>query len=129
MSKWKDQKEAEAKAAEEERLRLEELEAAMLHDLDQESELLKGFKERREKEDKRSKDVTDANYYFVVCFSNADQMEEFCDNFGLDSDEVYMDGREVARRFRKALKTPDSEFPRTQPFNKDYTIRAREEKH
>ena len=126
MSKWKEQKEAEAKAAEEEALRLEELEAALLHDLDEESELLKGFKERREKEAKRAQDVTDANFYFVVCFSNNIQLEEFCDNFGLNSDEVYMDGRDVAKKLKKALKSPDTEFPKTQPFNKEYVNRARE---
>lgn len=91
-------------------------------------EALIAFQERREKENKRFKDITDTNYYFVVCFSNNAQMTEFCNEFGLDVAFKYYDGREIARQFRKAIRTPDMGSPTERPKNKDYMARAKKPK-
>ena len=127
MSSWKQMREAEARAAE-----LKEQEEAKTQSLKEVekgleetlTEAQKGFRERAKREEGRAKDVTDANYYFTIWFSNYPQLLEFCDNFGLDSNEMYMDGREVARKFRRALKNQDMDYPRTQAINKEYEIRA-----
>lgn len=127
MSKWKDNREAEQQTARAEQdqqpMGMEELEAAFASDID---ELHRAFRERTSKENKRFKDVYDTDYYFTVCFSNQEQMVEFCESVGLNSDQIYIDGREFARKIGKALKTADTEFPKTQPFNRDYVARARE---
>lgn len=88
------------------------------------TELQQAFRDRNEKEQARFKDVCDSNYYFVVCFSNRSQMEEFCGKVGLNSDDIYVDGREFSRKIGKALENPDTEFPKTQAFNKAWTERA-----
>lgn len=127
MSGWK---EARAREAEEARLKqdtkkkpsLKEFEDGMAEDLKNVREV---FRERAEKENKRFADVCDSDYYFVVCFSNKAQLQEFCDSVGLNSDEIYVDGREFAKRIKRTLSTPDTDFPKIQPFNKDYVDRAR----
>lgn len=129
MSKWREEREKEALANESKKKSkkaeaptLEEFEEGMAADLDSVHE---SFRARTEKENKRFADVCDSNYYFVVCFSNNAQMVEFCDMLGLNPDEIYMDGRQVARKIGRALKTPDTAFPKIQPFGKDYVQRAR----
>lgn len=124
MSKWKETKEAEARQQEEEeRLTLEQTETAY-HEIVEESELLRKFKERHEKESKRRQDVTDSNYYFVVCFSNSAQLHEFCDKFKLNPDQLYIDGREFAKKVNKALSAPDTDFQSRYGSSKDYADRA-----
>ena len=88
-------------------------------------ELHGAFRQRFEKEQKRVLDVCNADYYFVVCFSNKGQLDEFCSTVGLNPDEIYYDGRVFARKINRALKTPDTVFPKILPFSKDYTERAR----
>ena len=125
MSKWKETREAEIREQQEaeERQKLEDSEKE-LASIVEESELLQKFKERHAKESKRRQDVTDSNYYFVVCFSNNDQLKEFCDQFGLNPDLLYMDGKYFAKNVNKALQTPDTDFPRVQAGSKDYRDRA-----
>lgn len=125
MSKWKEAKEAELREQqeEEERQTLEQTEKE-LASIVEESELLRKFKERHEKEAKRRQDVTDSNYYFVVCFGNSGQLIEFCEKFGIDSDRLYIDGKEFARKVNRALQTPDPVFPRQQKGGEDYKNRA-----
>ena len=124
MSRWKEQKQAEqARAEAQEQPTLEEFEAGMEESFD---ELHEAFRERFKKERARVLDVVDSNYYFCVCFSNNKQLEEFCNSVGLNPDEIYYDGREFARKIGRVLKTPDTVFPKVQPFNRDYVERARE---
>ena len=126
MSKWKEQREAEERAAreeEEKKATLKDFEDGVAGDL---NTIQAAFRERMKNEEKRTKDVCDANYYFTVYFSNFDQLKEFCTNFNLDCNQMYIDGREFSKQLKKSLKTPDTEFPRTQPFNKDYVSRARD---
>ena len=120
MSKWKEMKET-TQPEPEEPMGMEAVEKAFDDQLD---EALVAFKERREKEKTRFADVTDTNYYFVVCFSNNAQMAEFCEKFGLDISYKYYDGREVARKFKRALQTPDMATPREKGKSKEYTERA-----
>ena len=122
MSRWKDQQKTEKVQEETKIPSLEEFEEGMENEID---ELHAAFRERYAKEQKRVLDVIDSNYYFVVCFSNHDQLNEFCDSIGLDPNAIYYDGREFARRINRALTTPDTTFPKVQPFGKDYVDRAR----
>lgn len=127
MSKWKEQKAQEAEAPEnQEPATLEEFEQAMDESI---QNLQNAFREKIVKEDKRVNDVVNCDYYFVVCFSNRDQLYEFCEGIGLNPAEIYIDGRQFARKINRALKTPDTQFPKTQPFNKDYVKRARNKEH
>ena len=129
MSKWKEAKEAEAKAAEKKAEgktpSLDELEGEMAERID---ELHQAFRDRAKQEEKRFADVCDSDYYFVVCFSNNGQLNEFCESVGLDPNEIYIDGREFTRKIKKALKTPDTEPSKIQPFNRDYVARAMEKR-
>ena len=88
--------------------------------------LHQAFRDRAAREQRRVVDVCDSNYYVVVCFSNREQLDEFCASIGLNADEIYMDGRDFAKKINRALKTPDTIFPKIQPFNRDYVRRARE---
>ena len=123
MSKWADQKAAEkAKPKKREPQTLEEFEQATENGMEQ---LHQAFRDRAAKEEKRVLDVVNCDYYFVVCFSNREQLYEFCNKAGLNPDEIYIDGRTFARKINRALQTPDTKFPQTQPFNKDYVSRSR----
>lgn len=127
MSRWRDEREREKKKAAEKKAKpqvptLEEFEEGMTEDL---QKVRESFRERKEREDKRFADVCDSNYYFVVCFSNNAQMVEFCERVGLNADEIYVDGREFASKINRALKTPNTDFPKVQNFGRDYKERAR----
>lgn len=127
MSKWKEQQKAEqAKAKEAEKQEtpdLEQFEHGMAEEM---NELHQAFRDRASKEDKRVLDVVNCDYYFVVCFSNRAQLYEFCERTGLNPEEIYIDGKTFSRKINRALETPDTDFPKTQPFNRDYLNRARE---
>ena len=118
MSKRKEQKQQEEQAIP----TLEEFESGMLDDID---DVAKGFRERASREAQRFEDVCDTDYYFVVVFSNKTQLMEFCDKFGVDFDDLYVDGRKWARKLGKKIECQDSVFPKIQPVNKDYAARAR----
>lgn len=96
---------------------LEQLEKDSAQELD---EVAEGFRSRMKKENDRFVDVVDSGYWFCVCFTSAKQKEEFLDELGIPADEKYIDGREMARAYRKALKTPDTDFPQVRAFDKDY---------
>ena len=125
MSKWKEQKEAETKGEKQSQdpPTLEEFEQKQADGMEQ---LHQAFRERAAKEEKRMLDVVNCDYYFVVCFSNRDQLYEFCERAGLNPDEIYIDGRAFAKKINRALETPDTQFPKTQPFNREYAKRAQE---
>ena len=124
MSSWKKQREAELEkqqAEEEDVQTLEEVEQGFLETAE---ELHQSFRDRAEKENKRFHDACDSNHYFTVYFSSYEQMEEFCNSVGINPMLLYVDGREFAKKINRALKTPDYQPPRIQPFNRDYTARA-----
>ena len=133
MSYWKEMKEAQRldtiKAAEAEEKddyvypTLEELETDLSNTLD---DLDQAFRDRANREKDRYAQTCDSLYYFTVYFSNRAQMIEFCESFGLDYREFYFDGRKLAEKFRRALRTPDTRFSKVRPFNKDFVARARD---
>lgn len=59
----------------------------------------KGFRERRAKEDERRLNATDSQYYFVVCFRNNPDRDEFLAryNMGLNDGDWWVNGYELAR--------------------------------
>lgn len=125
MSRWKEQREAEETRQEkpEQPASLSEIEKSFEEALNTDA-LLQSFMDKRHKEAGRMDDIIDTNYYFCVCFNNFNQLVEFCERFDLNADEIYMDGREVAKQFKRALREPDLEMPKTQGLNKDYANRA-----
>lgn len=126
MSKWKEMQEAENTAEiagdvasdEGTPVGMEEAERLFKEDYD---EVLEAFKARREKENKRFREIIDTNYYMVICFTTNAQMVEFCNNFGIDIQYRYYDGREIAKAFKKALKAPDIGIPREKGRVKEYS--------
>ena len=82
MSKWKEARQAEQKAAEKQNdiPSLDELEDELNEGIDT---LQQAFRDRAEKEEKRFQDVCDSAYYFVVCFSNNAQLVELRQYIGL----------------------------------------------
>lgn len=126
MSSWKERREAEQKAEQAKKAEKEATLADIEKDFDDAiKETRQKFIEAVDKEKaNRHSDAMDANYYFCVYFSNYAQLKEFCEKFGLDSDEIYMDGRDFAKKVGKALQTPDSKFLREKPINRDYASRA-----
>lgn len=100
---------------------MEELEESTIAEL---SEVEKGFRERMKQENNRFRDMCDTEYWFCVCFTSREQREEFMKKAGLPTDEKYIDGREMAKAFRKSIKTPDIEFAQIQAFGKEYVDRA-----
>lgn len=139
MSRWKQQKEAEmvkelpkvenseqveAVDAPDDGETLEDVEQGFKNDLNID-EALSSFAKRRSREAGRFTDITDTSYYFTVCFTNLDQLVEFCESFGLDAQRMYFDGREIAKAFNKAMKKPDTLRPKEQGINADYVRLAR----
>lgn len=78
------------------------------------------FRERMKAENKRFLDMCDTEYWFCVCFTSRAQKEEFLRKIGIDTDLKYIDGKDMARAYRKAIKTPDLEFAKVQAFGKEY---------
>ena len=100
---------------------MEELEKSTIAEL---NEVEKGFRERMKQENSRFRDMCDTEYWFCVCFTSREQREEFMRKAGLPTDEKYIDGREMAKAFRKSIKTPDIEFAQIQALGKEYVDRA-----
>ena len=130
MSKWKEQREAEAKA-EAAKMQEEQNEPQNLQEIEDSfkdafntDKLLQTFAEKRYKEAGRMDDIIDTNYYFCVCFNNFNQLCEFCENFNLNPDDIYVDGKTFAKQMKRALLEPDIELPKTQGLNKDYLARS-----
>ena len=128
MSRWKEQRELELKQqAEEEKAEkptLEQIEGEFEEALD---DIKKGFRQRMEKEKSRFANVCDTNYYFVVCFTNFEQLSEFCESIGQDPMLLYVDGKDFAKKINRALKTADYVPPQRQSSGKDYEARALDE--
>lgn len=100
---------------------LEAVEGDILSEL---GDVEKGFRERMKAENKRFRDMCDTEYWFCVCFTSREQKEEFLRKIGLDVDEKYIDGKDMARAYRKSIKAPDMEFAKIQPFGKEYLDRV-----
>lgn len=99
-----------------EQLQLEEAEA-----------LRQRFREKMKDERKRFRDVCDTEYWFCVCFTSREQKEEFLKALRINPNEKYVDGREMARAVRRALRSPDMEYPRIRGYDKEYMNRSMEE--
>lgn len=100
-----------------------------LADLEEETlselgEVEKSFRERMKNENKRFRDMCDTEYWCCVCFTSREQKEEFLQKIGMETDLKYIDGHEMAKAFRKSLKTPDLEFAKIKAFDKEYLDRA-----
>lgn len=120
MGYW-DKKKPEPEEPAEETVTLEDIEKDTLEEL---GEVEKGFRERMKQENKRFRDMCDTEYWCCVCFTSRDQKEEFLKKIGMDTDLKYIDGHEMAKAFRKSLKTPDLEFAQVRPFDKEYLDRS-----
>lgn len=105
MGYW-DNKEPKKAVAQEE-LTLEQVESETLDEL---SEVEKSFRERMVNENKRFRDMCDTEYWVAVCFTSREQKEEFLRSLDLPIEEKYIDGREMARKINRAIKTPDLKF-------------------
>lgn len=102
---------------------LEKLEADCLSDI---SEAKKGFRDRLTKENKRFQDMCDTEYWCCVCFTSRAQKEEFLSKLGLDTDEKYIDGKQMARAVNRALETPDLQFAKIGKPDKTFMGMVRE---
>lgn len=100
---------------------LENLEAEGLEAV---GDIEKSFRERMKQENSRFRDMCDTEYWFCVCFTSREQRNEFLEKIGIDPELKYIDGREMAKAYRKSIKTPDLEFAQTRPFDKEYIDRA-----
>lgn len=125
MGYW-DKKNAANKVQEEnpqEEDTLEKLEKETLEEL---GDVEKSFRERMNAESKRFRDMCDTEYWFCVCFTSREQKEEFLKKIGMETDVKYIDGKDMARAYRKAIKTPDLDFAKVKPYDKEYCNRARD---
>ena len=125
MSRWAEKREAERRAIEQMQddsdapQTLEEAEAEMLDALSPQT-LQSKLAEQRKKEKQQMKDVGDTNYYFTVYFNNREQLNEFCDMFELDKEQIHFDGKEIARSFKRAIRTADRENHKNRPTSREY---------
>lgn len=120
MGYW-DKQNVKPEEPEEEINSLADLEEETLSEL---GEVEKSFRERMKNENKRFRDMCDTEYWCCVCFTSREQKEEFLQKIGMDTDLKYIDGHEMAKAFRKSLKTPDLEFAKIKAFDKEYLDRA-----
>lgn len=121
MGYWdkREPKKRETEAAAE--VSLEQLEADSMKELD---EVEKSFRERMANENKRFRDMCDTEYWFCACFTSREQKEEFLKALGLDSEEKYIDGRELAKAVKRPIKTPDLKFAKIGKGSKEYLDRT-----
>lgn len=123
MGYWDKNTPVEPETEEVEEVTLDELEAEGLEAV---GEIEKSFRERMKQESSRFRDMCDTEYWFAVCFTSREQRNEFLEKIGIDPELKYIDGHEMAKAFRKSIKTPDLEFAQTRPFDKEYLKRVRE---
>lgn len=123
MSYW-DKKENDNPKTPEVDLSADSLEAMEQGTIAELTEVESGFRERMKAENKRFRDMCDTEYWFCVCFTSREQKEEFLQKIGIDTDLKYIDGKDMARAYRKAIQTPDMEFAKIRPFDKDYLNRV-----
>lgn len=116
MGYWDKGTKAEMQTDEPE-ISLEALEQASLKEI---QEVEAGFRERMKQENDRFRDMCDTEYWFCVCFTSRAQKEEFLNKIGIEADLKYVEGKEMARAYKRCLKTPDLEFAKTRPFDRDF---------
>ena len=122
MGYWDKKQTKNKKREQEEKCGLAAVEQEALEEL---TELERGFRERVKAENKRFRDMCDTEYWFCVCFTSREQKEEFMKKIGLDINEKYFDGKDVAKAFKKTISTPDIEFARIKPPDQDWSDRVR----
>ena len=125
MGYW-DKKNAANKVQEESQQEEDTLENLEKETLEELGDVEKSFRERMNAESKRFRDMCDTEYWFCVCFTSREQKEEFLKKIGMETDVKYIDGKDMARAYRKAIKTPDLDFAKVKPYDKEYCNRARE---
>ena len=123
MGYWDKKNAANKVESQQEEDTLENLEKETLEEL---GDVEKSFRERMNAESKRFRDMCDTEYWFCVCFTSREQKEEFLKKIGMETDVKYIDGKEMARAYRKAIKTPDLDFAKVKPYDKEYCNRARD---
>lgn len=124
MGYW-DKKNAANKVQEESQQEEDTLENLEKETLEELGDVEKSFRERMNAESKRFRDMCDTEYWFCVCFTSREQKEEFLKKIGMETDVKYIDGKDMARAYRKAIKTPDLDFAKVKPYDKEYCNRAR----
>ena len=125
MGYW-DKKNAANKVQEESQQEEDTLENLEKETLEELGDVEKSFRERMNAESKRFRDMCDTEYWFCVCFTSREQKEEFLKKIGMETDVKYIEGKDMARAYRKAIKTPDLDFAKVKPYDKEYCNRARE---
>lgn len=125
MGYW-DKKNAANKVQEESQQEEDTLENLEKETLEELGDVEKSFRERMNAERKRFRDMCDTEYWFCVCFTSREQKEEFLKKIGMETDVKYIDGKDMARAYRKAIKTPDLDFAKVKPYDKEYCNRARD---
>ena len=119
MGYW-DKKNAANKVQEESQQEEDTLENLEKETLEELGDVEKSFRERMNAESKRFRDMCDTEYWFCVCFTSREQKEEFLKKIGMETDVKYIDGKDMARAYRKAIKTPDLDFAKVKPYDKEY---------
>lgn len=125
MGYW-DKKNAANKVQEESQQEEDTLENLEKETLEELGDVEKSFRERMNAASKRFRDMCDTEYWFCVCFTSREQKEEFLKKIGMETDVKYIDGKDMARAYRKAIKTPDLDFAKVKPYDKEYCNRARD---
>lgn len=125
MGYW-DKKNAANKVQEESQQEEDTLENLEKETLEELGDVEKSFRERMNAESKRFRDMCDTEYWFCVCFTSREQKEEFLKKIGMETDVKYIDGKDMARAYRKAIKTPNLDFAKVKPYDKEYCNRARD---
>lgn len=125
MGYW-DKKNAANKVQEESQQEEDTLENLEKETLEELGDVEKSFRERMNAESKRFRDMCDTEYWFCVCFTSREQKEEFLKKIGMETDVKYIDGKDMARAYRKAIKTPELDFAKVKPYDKEYCNRARD---
>lgn len=87
------------------------------------SEVLQGFKDRAQQEQKRFVQATDSEFWFALCFQTREQKEEFLRKWlgSLDLGDKYLDGMQVAAKLGIKL---ESEVPPMPKLHNDPKLAA-----
>lgn len=85
------------------------------------SEVLQGFKARKEAESKRRLEATDSEFWCALCFETRAQKEEFLSKLGLLAHgDKYLDGRLVAEKLGIVLENKGTLAPLKVRRDKDF---------
>lgn len=78
------------------------------------------FSKKAKAEQAMFEDNVNANYFTVVTFNNADQLNEFFAKIGLTpSDKQYINGKALCKKLGIEIKTPDKKAPGAFKVNKE----------